>query len=100
MNISLNFGNKFPDYIVSKRHWLKSFLKEGQTRLPRKLKKKYLKSYSPCYFAIVNQTQFLNRLKTDEQILKNSIDNILNTPIREMVFNPNSKISYGEINCT
>ena len=77
------------DYSIEKQSWLKSLLEDGQKRLPRKLKKKYLKSYSSGYFSMINTAQFDNLYRKDEETVKQSIQNMLNTPIEERLFKPN-----------
>ena len=72
---------------MNKTKYLKSFLKEGQKRLPRKLKKKYLKKYiigGP--FLVQNLTQFLNIFDCSEvnKVYKECSNKYLNTPTEKL----------------
>lgn len=74
---------------MNRKEYLQSFLKQGQKRLPRKLKKKYSKNfYEGGPILVYTLTQFLNLYKQDEKIVRESIYRILNTPVEERVFKP------------
>ena len=74
---------------MNRKEYLQSFLKQGQKRLPRKLKKKYSKNfYEGGPILVYTLTQFLNLYKQDEKLVGEAIYRILNTPIEERVFKP------------
>ena len=82
---------------MNRQEYLKSFLKPGQKRLPRKLKKKFSKYYrqgGPLF--VLNQTQFLNLyIKKDNENIKNAINNSLNTPLGEVTYIPACGIDFN-----
>lgn len=54
---------------MNKQEYLKSFLKENQQRIPRKLKKLYLKNFHEGSFVpMMSLTQFLNVYKPSNNI--------------------------------
>lgn len=82
---------------MNKQQYLKSFLKPGQKRLPRKLKKKFSKYYrqgGPLF--VLNQTQFLNLyIKKDNECTKNAINNLLHTPLGEVTYIPACGVDFN-----
>ena len=86
---------------MNKKEYLKSFLKLGQKRLPRKLKKLYLKKfYEGGPTLIWNKQQFLNLyIRPSEKIIKDSVNNLLNTPIRERNYSPNIGCNISRVEC-
>lgn len=91
---------------MNKREYLKSFLKPGQKRLPRRLKKLYLKKfYEGGPTLIWTQQQFLNLfIKPNKKVLSESIYNMLNTPLKERYFRVDCGVEhYGtkpKVTCT
>jgi len=77
---------------MNKKEYLKSFLKPGQKRLPRKLKKLYLKKfYEGGPTLIWNKEQFLNLyIRPNEEVIYQSINRLLNTPSGELQFKPSN----------
>lgn len=75
---------------MNRKQYLQSFLKQGQKRLPRKLKKLYLKKfYEGGPTLIWNKEQFLNLyIRPNEKVIYQSINRLLNTPSGEIQFKP------------
>ena len=81
---------------MNKKEYLTSFLKPGQKRLPRKLKKLYLKKfYEGGPTLIWTKEQFLNLYtRPNEEVIYQSINRLLNTPSREIQFKPSFTHDY------
>ena len=75
---------------MNKKEYLKSFLKPWQKRLPRKLKKLYLKKfYEGGPTLIWTKEQFLNLyIRPNEEVIYKSVNRLLNTPSEELQFKP------------
>ncbi len=86
---------------MNKKEYLKSFLKPGQKRLPRKLKKLYLKKfYEGGPTLIWNKEQFLNLyIRPNEKVIKDSVYNLLNTPIEERNYSLNIGCDTSRVEC-
>ena len=80
---------------MNKKEYLTSFLKENQKRLPRKLKKFYLKYFNNGYpVMILTKTQMNNLFKQNEESVYKSISRLLNTPQKELSFQPSFTHDY------
>ena len=79
---------------MNKQEYYRSFLKPGQTKLPRKLKKKARNLFRGDNGPIIvtNLTQFLNIYKSDSETYKDTIERFRGIRWRDMRGQDNEKM--------